>query len=100
MQQARKYSKPVWKMIAEAIEAQGASKPADVVQYIYEHYPGDNVNPNTIRAQMVASSINHPDAHYYSGEHTRLFRLDDGSYKLYDPSSDGDFPDPKPHRER
>lgn len=84
-----RYSKPVWKMIEDAIDKSGEITAKDAKDFIKENYPNDNVNELTINAQVIAASVNHPSAHHYAGSHRFLFYLGNGRFRKYDPNKDG-----------
>jgi len=84
-----RYSKPVWKMIEEAVDKFGEITAKDAKDYIRENYPKDNVNELTINAQVIAASVNHPSAHHYSASHRFLFYLGNGRFRRYDAEKDG-----------
>ena len=84
-----RYSKPVWKMIEEAVNKLGEITAKSAKEYIKENYPRDNVNELTIGAQVIACSVNHTSAHQYSNSHRFLFYLGNGRYRRYDPNKDG-----------
>lgn len=86
-----RYSKPVWQMIKEALERLGEAFPLDVIQYIKENYPEDRVNERTIRAQLIASCVNHSSAHYYPNTQRFSFLLRTGKYRTYNPEIDGQW---------
>ena len=44
-----------------------------VINYIHTHHQSDNVKVSTIRAHMIACSINHSSAHHYTTSHRFLF---------------------------
>lgn len=83
------YSKPVWEMVKEAVSKLGEATTRDVIDYIKRNYPDDDVKESTIRAHMIACSVNHTSAHHYK-MHTRfLFRIGKGRYRVYNPKKDG-----------
>ena len=84
-----RYSKPVWKMIEEAVDRYGEMTAKDAKDYIKENYAKDNVNELTINAQVIAASVNHPSAHHYSASHRFLFYLGNGRFRRYDAAKDG-----------
>ena len=84
-----RYSKPVWKMIEEAVDRLGEITAKDTKDYIKESYPKDNVNELTINAQVIACSVNHSSAHHYSDSHRFLFFLGNGRFRRYDARKDG-----------
>jgi len=84
-----RYSKPVWKMIEEAVDELGEITAKDARDYIRKHYAKDKVNELTIGAQIIACSVNHPSAHHYPDPHRFLFYLGNGRYRRYDPKKDG-----------
>jgi len=86
-----RYSKPVWKMIEEAVNKFGEITAREAKDYIKENYPKDNVNELTINAQVIAASVNHPSAHHYSASHRFLFYLGNGRFRHYDPNKDGSW---------
>lgn len=85
------YSKPVWKMIKEVLEDSEEAYPLEVIRQIRLKYPNDKVNERTIRAQLIATSVNHTSAHYYPNTQRFLFLLPGGKYRLYNPETDGQW---------
>ncbi len=61
--------------------------PVDVIKVVLEKYP--EMNKNTVRCQVISNCINHPSRKYYQGGKDLCFRVDKGSYRLYDPKKDG-----------
>jgi AbrB family looped-hinge helix DNA binding protein len=86
-----RYSKPVWKMIEEAVDRYGEITAKDAKDYIKENYSKDKVNELTINAQVIAASVNHPSAHHYSASHRFLFYLGNGRFRRYDAGKDGNW---------
>lgn len=84
-----RYSKPVWRMIEEAVDKLGELTARDAKEYIREHYSEDKVNESTISAQVIACSVNHPSAHHYPDSHRFLFYLGNGRFRRYDQKKDG-----------
>lgn len=84
-----RYSKPVWKMIEEAVDKFGEITAKDAKDHIRENYPKDNVNELTVNAQVIAASVNHPSARHYSASHRFLFYLGNGRFRRYDIKKDG-----------
>lgn len=84
-----RYSKPVWKMIEEAVDKIGEITAKDAKEYIRKNYAKDRVNESTISAQIIACSVNHPSAHHYPNPNRFLFYLGNGRYRRYDPRKDG-----------
>jgi hypothetical protein len=84
-----RYSKPVWQMIEEALDAMGEITAKHAREYIRKHYAEDKVNELTISAQVIACSVNHPSAHHYPDSHRFLFYLGNGRFRRYDPQKDG-----------
>jgi len=86
-----RYSIPVWQMIKEAVSNLGEATPSDVINYIHTHHQSDNVKVSTIRAHMIACSINHSSAHHYTTSHRFLFYIGNGRYRIYDSTKEGDI---------
>jgi len=69
--------------IREAVTDLGLAKPNEIMNWIKEHYPGDNVNVSSYRADIIGCSINHSSQHHYPGmpkflwfeESTKKYRL-------------------------
>jgi len=54
----------VWQMVKEAIDAlEGQATYSDIKNYIHQNY--DDVNENTINAQIIVSTVNHPSRIHY-----------------------------------
>lgn len=87
----------VWQMVKEALAALGGSTTNVAVRdWILKHYPGTNTN--TIAAQIIVSTVNHPSRiHYPENKKPRLsngpldfvFRSERGHMEQYDPSQHG-----------
>lgn len=62
--------------------------PSDVIQRLKVKYP--DINITTIRCQITQDCVNHTSRkHYPSGQRDLYYRVDKGSYRLYDPIKDG-----------
>lgn len=62
--------------------------PADVYNEVVKDYP--DVNPNTVRCQIIQDCVNHTSRkHYPSGQQDLYYRIDKGKFRLYDPETDG-----------
>jgi len=78
-----KYSKPVWKMIREAMESLGGTASiSQVIDWIDQHYPHDKVNPTTISTDLSDLSINGPPSSLYPMEKRFLYRVGRSAYRL------------------
>jgi len=53
--------------IREAVTDLGIASPNEIMNWIRKHYPNDNVNPSSYRADIVGCSVNHSSAHHYPG---------------------------------
>ncbi len=90
---------PVWAMIKEAIEALGGkAQYSQIREYIHAHY--ENVNDNTISAQITVCTVNNPSRiHFPENAKPRkamkqydfLFRIGHGLVELYDPEKHGEW---------
>lgn len=62
--------------------------PSEVYHEILKTYPGFNQGTNG--AQIIADCVNHPSRKHYPGStHDYYFRVDRGTYRLYDRQRDG-----------
>lgn len=62
--------------------------PSDVIQRLKVKYPA--INPATIRCQIIQDCVNHSSRkHYPSGQRDLYFRMEKGSFRLFDPAQDG-----------
>lgn len=51
--------------IREAVTDLGLASPNEIMEWIREHYPNDNVNPRSYRADIIGCSRNHSSQHHY-----------------------------------
>jgi hypothetical protein len=66
--------------------------PSEVYYEILKTYP--DFNRATTNAQIIADCVNHPSRkHYQSTAHDYYFRVERGTYRLYDPQRDGKWDD-------
>ncbi|SIQ52804.1 endonuclease NucS domain-containing protein [Pontibacter lucknowensis] len=69
----------VWQMVAEAIDAlSGKATYAEIKSYIHNKW--DNVNDNTINAQMIVLAVNQPSRIHYP--ENKKPRLSDSNYDV------------------
>jgi len=69
--------------IREAVTDLGLAGPNEIMSWIRKHYPSDNVNPQSYRADIIGCSRNHSSQHHYPGmpkflwfeEETKKYRL-------------------------
>ena len=69
--------------IREAVTDLGLAGPNEIMNWIKKHYPSDNVNPRSYRADIIGCSINHSSSHHYPSmpkflwfdKETRRYRL-------------------------
>lgn len=69
--------------IREAVTDLGIAGPNEIMQWIKKHYPNENMNPRSYRADIIGCSINHSSSHHYPGvpkflwfeKDTKRFRL-------------------------
>lgn len=88
---------PVWKMIVEAIEwYKHSASNTTIRSYINSEW--ENVNQNTINAQIIVLTVNHPSRIHYpenklpriaNGQYDKLFRVGRGEVVSYDPKEHG-----------
>jgi hypothetical protein len=58
-------------------------RPREIMDWIKEHYPDENVNEESYRADVIGCSINHPSTHHYPNmpkflwfnENSKAYRL-------------------------
>ena len=72
--------------IREAVTDLGLASPNEIMNWIRKHYPNDNVNPRSYRADIIGCSINHSSSHHYPGMPKFLwFEKDVKKYRLASP---------------
>jgi len=74
--------------IREAVTDLGLSSPNEIMDWIRKHYPNDNVNTRSYRADIIGCSINHSSSHHYPSMHERAFlwfEKDTKKYRLASP---------------
>ncbi|MFX0117576.1 MAG: AbrB/MazE/SpoVT family DNA-binding domain-containing protein [Candidatus Hodarchaeota archaeon] len=75
--------KPHAEKIREAVTDLGPASPNEIMDWIRKHYPSDEVNPQSYRADIIGCSRNHSSQHHYPGmpkflwfeEETKKYRL-------------------------
>jgi len=79
-----RYEKPVWMMIYEVIDGlPEVFTPVDVIRRVKEKYP--EVKESTLRAHVIALTLNHPSSKHYSLKHRFFYYLGNGRYRLLKP---------------
>lgn len=64
--------------------------PVEIINEILKVYP--EFNKSTARCQIIQDCVNHTSRkHYPSGQQDLYFRLDKGTYRLYDKKTDGEW---------
>lgn len=53
--------------IREAVTDLGLASPNEIMDWIRKHYPNDNINPTSYRADIIGCSTNHSSQHHYPG---------------------------------
>ena len=96
MTQERPY---VWEMIKEAVEHLGGHATyGQIMDHINQKWPG--VNKNTITAQIVVCTVNHPSRIHYpenskprlaNARYDFLYKVGRGEVVLYDPQKHGQW---------
>jgi len=72
--------------IREAVTDLGLSSPNEIMDWIRKHYPNDNLNTRSYRADIIGCSINHSSSHHYPGMPRFLwFEKDTKRYRLASP---------------
>jgi len=72
--------------IREAVTDLGIAGPNEIMEWIKKHYPNDDVNPRSYRADIIGSSKNHSSQHHYPGMDKFLwFEKDLKKYRLAKP---------------
>lgn len=69
--------------IREAVKELGLSSPREIMEWIKEHYPDEQLIPTSYRADIISCSINHTSRHHYPrknrflwfDENTKRYRL-------------------------
>ena len=87
----------VWQMVKEAINnLEGKASYSEIKDYIKQHY--DDVNENTITAQIIVSTVNHKSRIHYpennkprraNSQYDFLFKTGRGQVELYNPEKHG-----------
>lgn len=73
--------------IREAVTDLGIASPNEIMNWIRKHYPNDNVNPSSYRADIVGCSVNHSSAHHYPSMPRFLwFDKETKRYRLSEPT--------------
>jgi len=79
-----RYEKPVWRMIYEVIdELPDIFTPADVIRRVKDKYP--EVKENTLRAHVIALTLNHPSSKHYPLKYKFFYYLGNSRYRLLKP---------------
>jgi len=72
--------------IREAVTDLGIASPNEIMDWIRKHYPDDNVNPSSYRADIIGCSVNHSSSHHYPGMPQFLwFDKETKKYRLAEP---------------
>jgi len=72
--------------IREAVTDLGVASPNEIMQWIKKHYPNENANPRSYRADIIGCSINHSSSRHYPGMPQFLwFEKDTKRYRLAKP---------------
>lgn len=69
--------------IREAVTDLGLASPNEIMGWIEKHYPNDEINPSSYRADIIGCSVNHSSQHHYLSmpkflwfnRDTKLYRL-------------------------
>ena len=62
--------------------------PVEVYNEAAKKYP--DINPNTVRCQIIQDCVNHTSRrHYPSGQRDLYYRIEPGKFRLYDSDTDG-----------
>lgn len=80
----------VYEAVNKLIGGNGSKQftPADICNEILATYP--DFNKNTVRCQIIMDCVNHTSRkHYPSGQQDLYYRIDKGTYRLYNRSTDG-----------
>jgi AbrB family looped-hinge helix DNA binding protein len=65
----------------------GEARPKQIIEWIRQHYPDEQVNDQSYRGDLMANSINHPSEHHFAGAEKFLwFNKDNKTYRIADPS--------------
>jgi hypothetical protein len=68
--------------IQEALTDLGEASPQEIMEWIKRHYPNDEVNPRSYRADIIGCSVNHTSAHHYEMPRFLWFDKDSKTYRL------------------
>jgi hypothetical protein len=64
--------------------------PIEIYNELAKEY--QNINPNTVRCQLIADCVNHSSRkHYPSGQQDCYFIIEKGKYRLYNRDTDGEW---------
>ena len=98
MERTKTMSKTHAEKIREAVTDLGLASPNEIMDWIRKHYPGDNVNPKSYRADIIGCSINHTSSHHYPSMPKFLwFEEESKKYRLASP---GESAKPEPIEEK
>ncbi|MCJ7633063.1 AbrB/MazE/SpoVT family DNA-binding domain-containing protein [Candidatus Bathyarchaeota archaeon] len=71
--------------IREAVTDLGEASPQEIMEWIKHHYPNDELNPRSYRADIIGCSVNHTSAHHYEMPRFLWFDKDSKTYRLAKP---------------
>ena len=73
--------------LREAVTDLDLAGPNEIMDWIKKHYPSDNVNPRSYRADIIGCSINHSSSHHYPSMPKFLwFERETKRYRLAEPN--------------
>jgi len=73
--------------IREAVSDLREATPNEIMEWIKKHYPEETVNPQSYRADIIGSSVNHSSQHHYpSLQKFLFFNKDTKKYRMANPS--------------
>ena len=84
--------KSVKEVVREAVDEMTKGNPSlnftpkEVTEHIHKKYP--TFNPATVRCQLTSDCVNHASRKHYPGGQDRLWLVDRGKFRLFDPNKD------------
>jgi hypothetical protein len=85
-------SETIYETVSKLLERPGKETfaPSEVYYEILKTHP--DFNQGTNNAQIIADCVNCPSRRHYPGRHPdRYFKVGRGTYRLYDPQTDGQW---------
>jgi hypothetical protein len=94
-------SKPHHVKIREAVQALGSATASEIMNWIREKYPDEELNKSSYRADVIGCSKNHTSTHHYPGiPKFLIFDSVTKKYRIDEESPITDLPQQSPLRNR